>query len=325
MTKPLPLPSLSKEDKLQQRAAILTYIKEHPLAAEKKSWWRHGIPYRVLALSSLVVLIVVTVSGVAYAAENSLPGTPLYPIKVSVTEPLRTILKSTPEEKTAWQLQLIDRRLAEARTLIATDNLNQSAEEALLNTLSKRQKEIRETVTQLEINDHNDLADELQIHLQGTIAAENSILTSLSKNTTKNQKITAYIEAMEKISTTPPKQTIATSSNAIIGDQIQTQKIERRKEKLSKDIEMTTKTQDAFNQQATSSELYLRGKESLKQAREKFQQADDAYKKGDLQESEQQYRQAQIETEKAQHIFQTLPLLEKYNTPSLKKNNLNRD
>ncbi|MBU6370983.1 MAG: hypothetical protein KGH93_02045 [Patescibacteria group bacterium] len=78
------------------------------------------------------VLALVTVSGsVAYAAEGSVPGDLLYPVKTHVTEPIRDALAFTPAEKASWDAQKASRRLAEAETLANRGALSPTNEQDL--------------------------------------------------------------------------------------------------------------------------------------------------------------------------------------------------
>ncbi|MFM2381305.1 MAG: hypothetical protein RLZZ76_72 [Candidatus Parcubacteria bacterium] len=52
-------------------------------------------------------------------AENSLPGDVLYPMKVQFNEEVRSSLSFTPYAKVAWETERLERRISEARLLVA--------------------------------------------------------------------------------------------------------------------------------------------------------------------------------------------------------------
>lgn len=85
---------------------------------------------------SLVALgaIFLLSGGVAAAAEGSLPGELLYPIKVHVTEEVQAYLTTSDEEKVLWEVARAERRIDEANTLIATGK----ASPAILATLERK-------------------------------------------------------------------------------------------------------------------------------------------------------------------------------------------
>ena len=104
--------SLTKEEKNSMRSALVNYIRLNP--ATNQVFYRHGIstqPWFLtffnsrlapVALSFLVLLSMG--GGVSFAAEKSLPGNVLYPLKVHVLEEGRAMLASTA--KAASRLEL---------------------------------------------------------------------------------------------------------------------------------------------------------------------------------------------------------------------------
>ena len=66
-----------------------------------------------------IVLLCVFVGGtVTYAAEKSLPGDVLYPIKIYVNEPVKAATKVTPKAKVRFEEEKVIKRLTEVETLV---------------------------------------------------------------------------------------------------------------------------------------------------------------------------------------------------------------
>ncbi|HCR52648.1 TPA: hypothetical protein DIV48_03345 [Candidatus Kaiserbacteria bacterium] len=82
------------------------------------------------ALGALALMLVS--GGVAAAAEGTLPGDLLYPIKVAILEPARTSLTFSAAAKASWQRTLAERRLSEAATLAKQGALSPNIEQVLL-------------------------------------------------------------------------------------------------------------------------------------------------------------------------------------------------
>ncbi len=74
------------------------------------------------ALASLLIFVIAG-GTLTYAAEGTVPGDLLYPIKVNVTEPMRDALAITPVEKASWNAEKAVRRLNEAETLANKNKL----------------------------------------------------------------------------------------------------------------------------------------------------------------------------------------------------------
>ncbi len=72
-----------------------------------------------------VLVFMLLGGGVAFAAEKSLPGSILYPVKIYVNEPVaRVFHRNTPEKKADFEVDLVDERLKEAEELSDSDKLD---------------------------------------------------------------------------------------------------------------------------------------------------------------------------------------------------------
>ena len=76
------------------------------------------------AVSFALVVVVLLGSTTAYAAQGALPGDLLYPVKVSVNEPVELVLAVTPSQKVQAEIRLAKRRVAEAQALDAEGRLD---------------------------------------------------------------------------------------------------------------------------------------------------------------------------------------------------------
>ncbi len=95
---------------------------------------RHRFVGTVMAA---LLVVVITGSGVALAAEKALPGDALYAVKVAVTEPIRTAMQTSPEAQAAWQSHLASERLDEAEALAATGRLDEPKKQELETLLAQ--------------------------------------------------------------------------------------------------------------------------------------------------------------------------------------------
>ena len=79
---------------------------------------------RARALAAMAVLVVFVGSSTAYAAQGTLPGDLLYPVKIHITEPVEVALAKTPEARANVEAGLAKRRVAEAQQLEADGRLD---------------------------------------------------------------------------------------------------------------------------------------------------------------------------------------------------------
>lgn len=119
--------SLGTEDRRQIRKDMLAFMQANPV--RNAGLGRQGIQQRsglsLLLIKftkpmpiALIVLLLLG-GGVSAAAENSLPGDMLHPIKVEINEKVRAALALSASSKANWEVRLAERRLEEAEELSA--------------------------------------------------------------------------------------------------------------------------------------------------------------------------------------------------------------
>lgn len=122
---------LTDYEKAIGRANLLRFMRANPVEGRGFSLAHMLFKPVAAALSSAAALMLIG-GGMAYAAEGSLPGDLLYPVKVHITEPLRSALSATPVTRAQWDVRQIERRLEEAAAL--PQRPDQSGREAILHS-----------------------------------------------------------------------------------------------------------------------------------------------------------------------------------------------
>lgn len=129
-------------EKSAMRFRIQKEISSSPSSSPTPSPYIWMFAPRMIAMLGVLLLVVVS-TGSAYAAEGSLPGTPLYPVKTKIVEPLKVALAPTVQAKAQANADIAATRVHEAQTLAAqgaltpkavqeiSDNYNAHAEAAL--------------------------------------------------------------------------------------------------------------------------------------------------------------------------------------------------
>lgn len=116
---------------LNRRALLRAMRQEKPMP-----WWRIHFPVgRSAWASAMACLVIFSAGGVTYAAEQSLPGQSLHPVKTHVTEEILDIFYVTEASQKAWDERRVQRRLEEAEALKEleqwTDEIEQEVSEFL--------------------------------------------------------------------------------------------------------------------------------------------------------------------------------------------------
>lgn len=117
-------PALKNEEREAMREHLQRFMEQsredQPVYEESVGiveWFADLLRGAFPRMAMIAGAFVVVGSGAAYAAEQSVPGGILYPLKISVVEPLRGRLAYTDEEKAEWEVQLAVRRLQEVERL----------------------------------------------------------------------------------------------------------------------------------------------------------------------------------------------------------------
>ncbi len=125
---------LTPSEKSSVKASIFAKIEEaqtSPIKVQSPyfTWFQISRMRLQLVLAS-IVLIFLASGGVAFAAQWSLPGDVLYPVKVKVTEKVAGFFHSASALSEArFQTHLMEKRLSEAETLSDSHKLNEPLRE----------------------------------------------------------------------------------------------------------------------------------------------------------------------------------------------------
>ena len=170
---------LPEKNRLRMRALLSEYAALQPrrdgVITAKSTPWSAVLfeTFRRLstrpAVIALILLVFLGTSGsLAYAAEGTIPGDALYPLKVDVTEPLRTALTIIPSAQADWQVTLATRRADEAATLASRGALSTSTQRdlairftqniAAAQAITEHEKEIASTSVATIIDQHDSVS-----------------------------------------------------------------------------------------------------------------------------------------------------------------------
>lgn len=130
---------LPDSEKRVMRETLVRYSTENPVHTTytgmqyAQALWNIRLPHtrKTIAVSVLALVFVGSSTTAVYAAENALPGQYLYPVKVSVSEPLRGAITWGAADRAEWDRKVIERRLSEATRLAAEGKLAPELRESL--------------------------------------------------------------------------------------------------------------------------------------------------------------------------------------------------
>jgi hypothetical protein len=146
-----------KEEKLSVterdtiRGRMLAFVEAHPARIASRATGKQMLRVggRSLVAGGAFALFVLS-GGVSFAAERSLPGDLLYPIKVRVNEGVERVLAVTPEAKSAVAHRHIETRAIETEQLVEEARLSDSAKATLRKEAQSSLRSFDDAKAQLE-------------------------------------------------------------------------------------------------------------------------------------------------------------------------------
>ena len=117
---------------------------------------------------------------VSFAAENTVPGDILFPVKVHVNENVRSAIVVTPKAQAAWDVQLVERRLQEVEKLASHDNASPKAHEAAKRNLERYMERAKKDIKEFEDEEDGEHAVLTASQLTDLLRAHEYVLVGLS-------------------------------------------------------------------------------------------------------------------------------------------------
>jgi Domain of unknown function (DUF5667) len=166
----------------------------------------HSVRRLVLAAAAAAILVVV---GAVAASADSLPDSPLYPVK-SAAEQARGLLAFSPTDKLTYHLDLAETRLREAEAMIARHRVD-LAEQALAQ-LNGQLDEAAQLVSAVEQTDPL-LAADLENRLQQAVDVHDRQLAGLQGQVTNPTALAAIAAARDRAAQAVQQANNSTSGN----------------------------------------------------------------------------------------------------------------
>lgn len=142
-------------------------------------------------MPALLALLLLIGGGVSAAAEQSVPGDFLYPVKINFNEEVRSILAVTDQDEARWQTQAAERRLSEAETLTERGTLDEATRATLEDEFTANVASAEEHTTNLVAAGELASASDIILNLESALTAHQQIITQLT--TTANTALAADV------------------------------------------------------------------------------------------------------------------------------------
>ncbi|MDD5318505.1 MAG: DUF5667 domain-containing protein [Candidatus Pacebacteria bacterium] len=129
---------------------------------------------------ALVIAILFLTAGTSFAAEGSLPGDVLYPVKINVNEQVVGLVSLTPLSKASWAVTTAERRLDEATQLSIEGRLDDSTREQLQQAFNEKAAQVKASVTALSSDNQATEAEDLATSFSSSLKTHEIVLSKIS-------------------------------------------------------------------------------------------------------------------------------------------------
>ena len=194
---------LTPEEKTHMHAALLSAMRTARLESQEpriklpgRFRWYHVVMHPLPVTLSLLIAVGASAS---YAAEGTLPGDTLYPVKTSVNEKVLSWFTFSSQAQLTYEQDIAERRLEEAEQLAFQGRLDGKARAEIAERFSERASRVEEHIDKLEDESAVEASSDFEARLKahGAILAH---LTSKDAKTSVDQvlgkpEIVATIEA----------------------------------------------------------------------------------------------------------------------------------
>ena len=189
--------SLSSAEREKMREVLSEYIAIKPAVRdtadvrhrqEKGNFLSSLFTITKKPMPIALILALLFSGSVSYAAEGTLPGDTLYPVKIHVNENLQTALALSTEAKAALHGRLAERRLEEATNLAAKNTLNADTKADLSASFSEHADAAVTGVTKLS-EDNAAAAIDVASNLETGLAAHGTLLAQVNNRSDAKSKV----------------------------------------------------------------------------------------------------------------------------------------
>jgi len=183
---------LSAAESEQMRDTIIAYTRAHPAEVRIEKGARHTsrkpfgffsllLANRPMLVTLLVAFVMAVSGGTTLAAESTIPGDFLYPVKVHVNENVRSAFHVSEESKAGWEAARAERRLEEAAVLAQNGELRSEVSVKLEQRMEAHIDRAKAHIEKLEEAGELEAAAAAQARLEASMRTHQKFFEDLSE------------------------------------------------------------------------------------------------------------------------------------------------
>lgn len=297
--------SLSEEERQRIRSTLVSFMASHPVRGGEMERLYMQRPnyspflFKFMPIISAIMIAALLGGGVSSAAEATLPGDKLYPIKTHINETVRGWTAISAKAQAEWQVQLAERRLEEAGRLAAEDRLNSEIQAELSKEIERNSREANRKTEKLKEKDE-DSAVEVSSRLEIALNAHGKVLQNLRAEATL--PLTSIIRQVDSETRNAQEARAEAEARISIRKEAELRALAEAKMKVAEEALARAKKSLAEQGDRISSEIRL-------EAETEIQAAEKSWKEGEAKWESQAYGEAFLSFQTAIRASQEANLL----------------
>lgn len=178
--------TLNTEEKNAMRDFMVSYIKDNPVRNTGDSRLRYRasnvINKSLITKQRMTIAIIIALllgGGTSFAAENSLPGDILYPVKIHVNENVEELVAVSDTSEAKLQAKLAGRRLEEAEKLAVEGKLSAETSTELKAGFEDHSQKSKEHIAKIKEAGDMDASEEASSDLEVALGMHENVLSNI--------------------------------------------------------------------------------------------------------------------------------------------------
>ena len=173
--------TLTREEKSLMRKRLANFMQANPpRTARSFSFVSLLLVFKQYRTALAALGIIVLTGGTAFAAQDTLPGDSLYPVKVRVTERIESAFALTPQSVAAVEAKHALTRLEEAEELVQQDKFNDENKTTVAAAFSGNVSALQTQTKELEDRGENEKAERIHSEFKAKVNKHRTTLLQLS-------------------------------------------------------------------------------------------------------------------------------------------------
>lgn len=206
--------TLGETSKARMREALLTYADLNQATTQPSYTSFSLFTGRFALYSSFIAVLLVGSGGISLASETSVPGNPLYSIKVHVNEPVLSTLAFSESSKARVAGKIASRRLEEITVLAQRDSLDDATQVSLETAFEAHVEQVALSTQKLDDDGETVIAEEIRSDFASTLSREAQALAAVKPEAhMKTKKLLVRVIALSSDSHGDEPDAVAVASS----------------------------------------------------------------------------------------------------------------